>query len=188
MSKSKPKQNSGKRFEGDVSSSVPSHIFVHRLNDSAQAYNNSKKTSFCWNNKCDFFLFRKPILIAVECKSTKYKSMSVQMDKNDSDSSMIKHHQIESLKGISKHDGVVAGFLFNFRHFEGEENSFETTYFQSIDAFLNMMKNINKKSFNEIDLINSKDYIRVCGELKRSHYRWDISKLLDDIDNKFYNK
>lgn len=178
-------KNAGKRFESDIASSTPSDIFIHRLNDSAQAYNNSKKTSFCWNNKCDFFLYKNPMFVAIECKSTKYKSMSVQLCKDDNDSSMIKCHQLKSLRELSKHDGIVAGFLFNFRHFEGEKNAFETTYFQRIEDFQNMMNEIGKKSFNELDLLASGRYIKVNGNLKRTRYSWDIGSLLNDISNKY---
>ena len=132
-------KNSGKKFENDIISSTPSNVLLHRLNDSAQAYNNSKNTSFTWNNKCDFYMYLKPMFVAIECKSTKYKSMSVQLNKDDSDSSMIKYHQIKSLQELSKYNGAVPGFLFNFRHFEGEDDAFETTYFQHIDDFLKMM-------------------------------------------------
>lgn len=170
-------KNPGKRFESDVFSSVTSDMFVHRLKDSAQAYNNSKQTSFTWNNECDFFIYKKPCLFAIECKSTKYKSMSVQIDKEDDGSKMIKYHQINSLMKMSGYDGVFAGFLFNFRD---EKNNCERTYWQEINDFCNMIQQLNKKSFNELDIIMHKA-IKLQGEIKRTHYKWDIKKLLDDI-------
>lgn len=176
-------KNVGKRFESDVSSSVPSDIFVHRLRDSAQSYNNSKNTSFTWNNECDFFIYRTPFMFAVECKSTKYKSMGVQFKKDDNDSSMIKHHQIESLKKMSCYNGVFAGFLFNFRD---EKNNCERTYWQEINDFCNMMIQIDKKSFNELDILTH-NAIKLQGELKKTRYKWDIEKLLNDIENKYNN-
>ena len=178
-------KNSGKQFEKDIASSVPSGVFLHRLNDTAQAYNNSKSTSFTWNNKCDFYMYTKPLFLAIECKSTKYKSMSVQLDNDGNDSSMIKYHQIVSLREMSEYDGIVSGFLFNFRHFEGEENAFETTYFQRIEDFLDMMLKIDKKSFNELDLLTFGNVIKVRGQLKRVRYRWDIESLLKDITKKY---
>lgn len=178
-------KNPGKQFENDVAASTPSNVLLHRLNDTAQAYNKSKDTSFTWNNKCDFYMYLKPIFFAFECKSTKYKSMSVQLSEDDNDSSMIKYHQIKSLMELSKYDGAVSGFLLNFRHFEGKENSFETTYFQHIDDFLNMMCKNEKKSFNELDLLTIGNAIKVRGQLKRVHYRWDIESLLKDINDKY---
>lgn len=177
-------KNSGKLFESDFQKSAPSYCFVHRLKDSAQSYKKSKTTSFTWDNPCDFFLYdsKSHLLYPVECKTTKYKSMSVQLNKDDSKSSMVKHHQIESLREMSKYDGIVAGFFFNFRHFDGEENAFETTYFQGIEDFDSMMENIDKKSFNELDLLTN-NAIKVSGAKKRTRYLWDIDGFLKSMRN-----
>lgn len=176
------KVNPGKRFEGDVAASAPQDVFVHRLRDSAQAYNKSRKTSFTWNNEADFFMYRFPLFVAIECKSTKYKSMSVQLSKDDDGSKMIKHRQIESLRRISEYDGAIACFLFNFRD---ERNNCERTYCQEIGDFDKMMRKTGKKSFNELDLLSDGNVIKVSGNLKRSHYRWDIGSLIDDMENRF---
>ena len=103
--------------------------------------------------------------------------MSVQLDKNDKSSKMVKYHQIESLTDMSKFDGIVAGFYFNFRD---EKNNVERTYFQSITDFNRMMKEINKVSFNEMDLIlyNS---VKISGERKRIHYKWNIDEFFKNI-------
>ena len=144
--------NSGKQFEKDFASSIPSYCYVHRLRDSAQSYNSSKDTKFAWDNECDFFIWdsNMHIFYAIECKSTKYKSMSVQLDKEDKSSKMIKLHQIESLTKISKYDGAVAGFCLNFRD---EKNDTERLYFLDIIDFNKMMNDIGKASFNEIYVI-----------------------------------
>lgn len=171
--------NQGKQFEKDFSSSIPSYCFIHRLKDTAQSYNNSNQTRFTWDNPCDFFIFdsKHRLFYTIECKSTKYKSMSVQLDKNDKSSKMVKYHQIESLTDMSKFDGIVAGFYFNFRD---EKNNVERTYFQSITDFNRMMKEINKVSFNEMDLIlyNS---VKISGERKRIHYKWNIDEFFKNI-------
>lgn len=171
-------ENVGKRFEEDFSKSIPSDYYVHRLRDSAQSYNKNKKTKFCWRNECDFFIYRYPLLFAIECKTTKSKSMSVQLTDDKDENKIIKYHQIESLKKISKHDGMIPGFFLNFRHFEGEENYFETTYFQHINDFLYMMNKINKKSFNEIDLLTIGKAIKINGHKKRTRWSWDIEEFL----------
>ena len=175
--------NPGKRFEQDFSSSINSDCLLHRLKDSAQSYNNNKTTKFAWDNPCDFFLYKKPYFYAIECKSTKYKSMSFQNGESDKTSKMIKYHQIKSLKDFSMYDGAIAGFLLNFRD---EENDTQRTYFQDIKSFLDMLKSINKGSFNEIDLL-CHSAIKVNGNKKRTRYSWDISKLLKDIDESFFD-
>lgn len=172
-------KNFGKQFESDFSSSVPSYCFVHRLRDSAQSYNNNKDTSFTWDNECDFFIWDSSthLFYAIECKSTKYKSISVQIDKDDKSSKMVKYHQIESLTNMSKYDGLIAGFLFNFRD---EKNNCQRTYFQNVTDFNRMMKEINKVSLNEIDLVlyNS---VKINGEKKRVNYRWNIDEFFNNI-------
>lgn len=177
-------KNFGKQFESDFSSSVPSYCFVHRLKDSAQSYNNSEKTRFTWNNPCDFFVFdgNLHLFYAIECKSTKYKSISVQIDEDDKLSKkMVKYHQIESLTDMSKYDGLIAGFLFNFRD---EKNDCQRTYFQNINDFNRMMKEINKVSFNEMDLILY-NAVNINGKKKRINYCWEIDDFFKNMNEKF---
>lgn len=168
--------NSGKQFEKDFFQSIPPYCYVHRLRDSAQSYNNSQSTKFAWNNECDFFIWdsNARLFYAIECKSTKYKSMSVQLDKEDKSSKMIKLHQIESLAKISKYDGAIAGFCLNFRD---EKNDTERLYFMNIINFNEMMKDIGKASFNEIDIVLHNG-IKILGNKKRIHFNWDIDNFL----------
>ena len=119
-------------------------------------------------------MFHKGHLFAIECKSTKYKSMSFQIDKNDKSTKMIKYHQIDSLTDMSKYNGVRAGFILNFRD---EVHNMERTYFQDIKDFNNMCKKINKQSFNEMDLILN-GAIKIEGIKKRVHYTWNIDEFL----------
>lgn len=167
-------KNVGKQFEKDFSSSIPSYCYLHRLRDSAQSYNNSKNTKFAWDNECDFFIWdsNNHIFYAVECKSTKYKSMSIQLNKEDKSNKMIKYHQIESLTKISEFDGAKAGFFLNFRD---EKNDTERTYFMNIVDFNNMMKKTDKVSFNEIDIILNHG-IKISGKKKRVHFGWDLDE------------
>lgn len=168
-------KNSGKIFEDDFRKSVPDYCFLHRLKDAAQSYNKSENTKFAWENPCDFFIFdsNTHILYALELKSTKYKSMTIQADKTDK-SKMIKLHQIESLTNMSKYDGVMAGFVFNFRD---EKNNMERTYFQNIIDFNNMYEKINKQSLNEMDLLLN-GAVKINGTKKRVHYTWDLNEFL----------
>lgn len=176
--------SSGKQFEKDFLSSIPSYCYVHRLRDSAQSYNQSKQTSFTWDNECDFFIWdgNARLFYAIECKSTKYKSMSVQLKKEDKSSKMIKFHQIESLTKISKYNGTIAGFCLNFRD---EKNDTERLYFMNIIDFNKMMKNVRKASFNEIDILLYNG-IKISGNKKRIHFNWDIGDFLN-TQSQLYN-
>ena len=147
-------KNKGKIFEDSFKASIPSHCVVHRLKDSAQAYNNSGVTQFTWQNPCDFFIFDSiaRTFFAIECKSTKQTSMTVEIEEKDKNSGkMIKLHQIKALTKMSKYDYVVAGLLMNFRD---EFKSEERTYFMRISDFNKMMLEINKKSCNEKDILD----------------------------------
>lgn len=169
--------NEGKKFEKQFKSSIPSYCLVHRLRDSSQSYNNSIGTTFSWDNECDFFLFdsKKHIFYTLELKSTKFKTMNFQCSKDDKTSKMIKYHQLESLRKFSKYDGVTSGLILNFRD---EEHQMERTYFQNIIYFDQMVEEINKKSFNEIDLLMH-NAIKINGVKKRVNYIWDIESFLN---------
>lgn len=173
--------NYGKRFEEDFSSSIPDYCYVHRLKDSAQSYNDSEDTSFSWDNECDFFIWNAKLrtFCAIECKSTKYKSMSVQSDKNEK-GKMVKLHQIESLEKISKYDGTISGLILNFRD---EDNDNQRTYFIEINSFINMMKLIDKKSFNEIDLLTVGKAKKIQGSKKRTRWSWNFSEFFESYNN-----
>lgn len=179
-------KNPGKVFEEDFKNSVPSYCMVHRLKDSAESYNKSSGTKFTWNNPCDFFVFNSysHILYAIECKSTKYKTFSFEREKDEKNKKMVKYHQIKSLTDLSKYDGILSGFIFNFRD---EENDSQRTYFQRIDDFNEMCDEIQKNSFNEMDLLLN-NAIKIDGRKKRVRYSWEIDRFLRDSEDKFYGE
>lgn len=168
--------NVGKKFEENFKKSIPSYCMLHRLKDSAMAYNNSKGTKFTWDNPCDFFCFdsKSHFLFAFELKSTKSKSISFERKQHEKSSKMVKYHQISALKQMSIYDGLIAGFIFNFRD---EKNNAERTYFQNIIHFDKMSKGIDKTSFNEMDLILN-NAVKIKGVRKRINYIWNIDEFL----------
>ncbi len=172
-------KNSGKIFEDDLKKSFPDYCLVHRLRDTAQSYKKKKKTSFTWNNECDFFCFdtENCIFYCLELKSTKFKTMNWQLNENDTSSKMIKYHQIESLIKFSKYKNVLSFFVFNFRD---EDSGNQRTYFQNVEDFNRMINKIRRKSFDEIHLIQY-GAIVVKGEKKRTRYFWNIKELLDKL-------
>lgn len=87
---------------------------------------------------------------------------------------MIHKHQIVSLSKYAEFKNVVSGFIFNFRD---EASELERTYFQNIDDFMYMVKNINKSSFNEKDLLLYNPVI-IHGAKKRINYSWNLNLLL----------
>ena len=84
----------------------------------------------------------------------------------------IKRNQIEALQKASKHKGVIAGFVLNFR-------SEDKTYFLEINKFLDLVNSIDKKSINQMDVSS-------CGLLIRQkklkvHYRYDIKRFIEEV-------
>lgn len=178
-------KNIGKRFEEDFKKSVPTSSLLIRLQDPPQSFAKSENTKFSHKNPCDFLLFdcEHRVFVPIELKTTKNKSISFDdINIEDKQNGMIHKHQIIGLTGFSKYDNVVAGFLFNFRD---EKSGLERCYFQNVKDFNAMVQKINKKSFNELDLLTDGNAIKLNGNVKRSRYHWDIDSLLNDITIKY---
>lgn len=175
-------KNVGKRFEEDVKKSMPSDCLIIRLPDPPQSFVKSKTTRFSHKNPCDYICYNSEDgkLWCLELKTTSAKSISFEnIHNNDDDNKMIHRHQTKGLLEFSKYDGVVAGFFFNFRHFEGEENYNEMTYFMEVNRFQNMCDSIGKKSFNEVDAIMN-GAVKINGIKKRTRYSWDLESLFKE--------
>lgn len=176
------KKNVGKVFEEQFKKSVPEYCLLIRLNDPPQSFGGGS-ARFSIKNPCDYILFdaKHRILVPIELKTTKYKSMSFEdVNSKEQQSKMIHAHQIAGLTGFAKYDNVHAGFLFNFRD---ENNSLERCYFQRIEDFNVMVKSIDKKSFNEIDLLKY-NAVKIQGTKKRVRYIWNINGFLEELVNK----
>jgi len=87
----------------------------------------------------------------------------------------IKKNQILGLEKASKHKRIIAGFVLNFR-------KVNQTYFLSIERFNEMIKTLNKKSFNLDDILQVKHHL-IEQELKRTKYKYDINKFIKDVQN-----
>lgn len=177
-------RNSGKKFEEQFKKSVPEHCLLQRLNDSPQAFKQSGLTRFTPKNPCDFFMYDSLShnLFALELKSTKNNSVSFDdIAITEKQNKMIHRHQILGLLKFSQYDGVIAGFIFNFRD---KKKGTETTYFQNIKDFMNMYKTIKKYSLNINDLKNN-NAIEIKGIKKRVNYLWNIKDFLNIFERDY---
>ena len=158
--------NEGKKFEQDFSSSFSDEYWVYRLRDNAASFGNNCNTRFTSSNICDYIILHdsSKTLYLLEMKSTKSNSMSL---------SMIRENQIQGLINASDHR-LFAGFVCNFRN---ENND---TFFIQINDFVNMMENINKKSFNINDLIKN-NAIRIRSKKKRTRYIYDVDNFVCNL-------
>lgn len=173
QAKKKTTKNVGKRFEENWRDSIPSDVVYHRLRDASQSFYQSEKSRFTLRNPFDCMLYSFPYLFCLELKSTGGGRISYELSKYEK--GMIHYHQIKGLQKLSHYDGVIAGFLFNFRHRDGSE----TCYFQSIDDFLKMIRGSEKKSFNESDMKKCHALV-VRSKKKRVNFVYDVSQFILD--------
>jgi recombination protein U len=166
-------QNIGKRFENNFKSSIPSDVLYYRLKDSAQSFGGSSNLRFSSKNPCDAFLYSYPIFFTLELKSV--GSTSISFERSKEDKGVIHYHQIEGLTNYAKYDGVTSGFVMNFRH-----KNDEVCYFQNINDFNIMIDKLDKKSFNEQDLLKNNAIIIECTK-KKVNYTYNIEKFIKQI-------
>ena len=179
--------NVGKIFENNFREAVKSakngEIFIYRIKDTDSSYKHTDTSRYTTKNICDFFMYYKGILYALELKSTSYKSFSFELDKNKP-RKMIDVYQIEKLRELTKFKGIVPGFVFNFRN---EEESNEDTYFMRIEDFSEFVNNNEKKSINKSDIVVYGG-IPIESKKKRKNFTYNIDKMINDIENEFINK
>lgn len=179
MSKNK---NSGKKFESSVESACKKRrIFYFRIRDVNPA---ALKSMFAIpKNKYDSLIYYKKHLFAIEMKSVNAKSISFS-------ESMIKENQIKNLQEASTYDGVIAGFLFNFR------KDVNKTYFVNVFDFIKYKECAESESCGDTykgRLNRSSIPISICEEigielksrLKKVNYDYYISEMLDEVIEKY---
>lgn len=172
-------KNIGKQFESIIKSSAPSYLKMTRIPDPPQSFTQRNDTKFSHKNPYDFEAFDSlhRIQYSWELKSTAQKYLTYHISKKEEDdgkSAMIQWHQIEGLTKASEYDNVIAGFLLNFRFDNGEQ----LLYFLNIKDFNRMRDNLNKHSFNIMDVVLYGG-IKIDGEKKRVNYRWDLDSFLN---------
>lgn len=145
---------------------MPDTCWVYRFRDNASSFADGTNTRFTSSNICDYILLDdiSRTLYLIECKSTKGTSIPL---------TMVRDNQIQGLLDASKH-ALIAGFLINFRNTEND------TFFISINNFIKMIGNINKKSFNVKDLMKY-DALKIQSIRKRTRYTYDIYKMISEL-------
>jgi penicillin-binding protein-related factor A (putative recombinase) len=174
--------SAGKKFEHAFKDSAKAQgIFVHRVKDSDLSFNGNSVSKFTTKNPCDFYLFGnvsngKGNLFGLELKSTKYKSISIQTCPEET-TAMIKMDQINSLIQMAQYEGIIAGFILNFRN---EDCGTEDTYFIHIKDFSEFMANTDKKSINRIDIMQHNG-IYIKSIKKRVNFAYNIREMITDV-------
>ena len=147
----------GKDFEDVVKQAfekIP-NTSVYRIPDQ-QSYKVDSK------NPCDFFVYHKPILYALECKATNKPSLPF---------TNITEYQWTELLKMSKVDGVVAGILCWWVNND-------VTMFIPIQ-FLEILKQNGAKSIRYD--ADDKSLIVIPGRKKRIFWEYEMVKLFQSI-------
>lgn len=167
------KKNIGKILEQNWKASCPDYLFVYRPPDAAQSFDMSSKLRFSQHSLCDYIMFdgNRNTLWTLELKSV--AGMSISFERNKTDKGVIHYYQIESLKKTSMHKNLCSGFILDFR---GSDN----TYFLPISQWDKLTNSIDKKSFNEKDLLNYTNSILVYKKKLKVNYRYDIERFLNE--------
>lgn len=155
----------GKQFEKDWKDSCPDSVYIERFKDSAMWGKGAKVTTS--QNPCDYIMYSQLFLYLLEMKSTEGTSFSFSEN-------IIKQNQIDKLLESQKVDGVIAGFLFNFRYRKTKKTIRENAvYFVPIGKFVEFKDKSGKSSINEDDCKQLGMVVK--GAKKITHYKYDIS-------------
>lgn len=172
------KSNMGKKFEQNLQQYAKEDgLFCMRIQDSDLSFCGGN-SQFTKKSLCDYIMFYKGHLFAIECKSTKYKSFSIDLGQESKGNKMIQTHQIKNLVDCHMHDGVEGVFIFNFRIEKEDELIDEHTYILNIKEFSNFVSATHKTSINEQDIIDFGG-IRCKQKKKRKYFTYEIKDLLD---------
>ena len=166
----------GKQFEDNFKNSVPKYALPYRPPDSAQGFDvgASNKLRFSRHSPCDLMVFdgTRNLFLTLELK-TFQGSCSFERDK--SEKGIVHHYQIKSLKDFARYKRVISGLVLDFR-------SSDNTYFLNINQWDDFISHIEKKSFNEKDLLEYASPILIHKEKLKVNYRYDLESFLDDIN------
>lgn len=169
-------KNTGKVFEQSIQQCIPKYAFLYRLPDAAQAFGKSTALRFSIKNPFDYLLWDSMHhrLFALELKTVKSKSIS--FERGSGENGIIHHHQIVGLNKWNKYDGIICGFIIEFRESD-------TTIFLDISDFNKLLEIIDKKSFTLNDLSNNDiPYLVIFQKKKRTRFTYDIDAFLNDIE------
>jgi len=170
----------GKIFEENIKKSADKQdIYCERIKDSASSFGqDSDFTKYTVKNPYDFIFFNDRCYFPSELKSTSMSSISIQRtNKDKSAGKMIKYHQIKGLKKGIDYDFIYPSFLLDFR-------VTNNTYYLSIEDFLRFLKESDKKSINEKDVVKYGGII-INKKLLIKNYEYNLKEIFNsNIINK----
>ncbi|WP_336786879.1 hypothetical protein [Paenibacillus sp. MMO-177] len=176
--------NEGKQFEEDWKGSyAKTPYFYMRLRDGAK-WIQGQGASFTPENPCDAIQHTMPFLWLLELKSTKGASVSFypntpwKKPKEAKGQVMIKANQVRELIEAAAYDGIIAGFVINFRERELRSKTVPAvTYFIHIHDFTEYAVATGKSSISQADC--EKIGVLIPHQRKVKHFRYDITHFIE---------
>ncbi len=168
-----------------------------RLKDTAKWLQGSG-SKYTPSNPCDAIQHTMPFLWLLELKSTKAASVSFNpyikgesspMDKpkNKKTNVMIKANQVKELKKAVEHDGIIAGFIINYRERKLKTKTHPNEcFFIHINDFLDFASKTGKSSISQDDCREIGISIRSI-KLK-SNYRYKINEFVNEAIKVYLEK
>ncbi len=190
-------KNEGKQFEEDWKKSYGKTSYYYmRLRDGAK-WVQGQGAAFTPENPCDAIQHTMPFLWLLELKTTGSGSISfypftddggVPWEKPKGKAERdIKTNQIKEIMEAVKTQGVVGGFVLNFRERTLKRSINPTsTYFLHITDFLEFAKTANKSSINQEDCDSIG--ILIPQKKKVKHYTYDVSHFVKDAVTTYVDK
>lgn len=108
----------------------------------------------------------------LELKTVAGKSISFERTKKDKGE--IHYHQIEYLKSCLSFENVIPGLIIDFR-------DADNTWFLHIKEWDGLINSIDKKSFNESDLLSYAHPILISKKKLKVNYRYNIQRFIDGV-------
>ncbi len=163
-------KNRGKIFEQNFKVSVPKEILYERFKDGTANFrgngNGNENVRFQAKNVCDCFLFDGSILLYLELKSHKSKSIPL---------SCIRRNQVDELIKRQTYPNVISGLLIEF-------SDIERVFYLNIADFMHFTTNEERKSIPLEFCIDCGIEVEV--QKLRSNNRYNVQKLFEDVVNR----
>ncbi|GED72314.1 hypothetical protein BRE01_60160 [Brevibacillus reuszeri] len=188
----------GKVFEQNWQDSYKySDHYYMRLKDTAKWLQGSG-SSFTPSNLCDAIQHTMPFLWLLELKSTKDASISFnpyiegksspeEKPKNTTTNVMIKASQVKGLRQAVKHQGVIAGFVVNYREQKLKTKTKDNeVFFIHINDFWNFAVETGKSSVSREDARSIG--VRIESKKLKVNYRYKINEFVDESIKKYISK
>ena len=155
------RKNMGKVFEKEFKDSVPADCFFERYKDDTSGF-------YGVSNPADFRLYKFPVLILLELKTHKGKSLPL---------AKIRPAQLSGMLKAVNYLGVYGGYLVNFR-------DLEETYFLSVGDVENFYKAGERKSI-PVEFFREHGF-RIPQQKKRTLYKYDLSEWISQYRLSMY--